>query len=297
MTANPGKARPGHIALLLFAILVASSSVIMIKASRVHPVLQASYRLIMAGLFLLPFFFRELKRNGIRLSARLILPSVLPGIVLGLHFISWIAGARLTLAGNSTVIVNMLPVVMPFLAFFLIGEKPKRAEILGTSVSLLGLVLLAAFDFRLDRTHFLGDIVCFLSMLLYALYLMLGKRNNPGGRLWTYLVPLYLIGGLFCFVVSLPFAHPVRGLTALDVLMTVGLALGPTVIGHSVFNLSMKRFASQVVSLLNVFQFVFAGLLAFVLFGERPGWEFFVTSAFIVSGAAIAILSPNNGNK
>ena len=125
------KERPGTV-FLLAANIVGGSSAIMIKASTIHPVLQASYRVLFAGIILAPLFFRELRRSGRRLSLRLIAPSVLPGIVLGLHFITWIFGARMTLAGNATVIVTMVPVAMPFFVFFMIRELPRRAEIVGT---------------------------------------------------------------------------------------------------------------------------------------------------------------------
>ena len=127
----------------------------------------------------------------------------MPGILLGLHFIAWIYGARMTLAGNSTVIVNMSPVVMPFLAFFLLG--PARAE--GRSweplIATAGVAILAAADYRGDARHFAGDLYCFAAMLLFTVYLALARKNNAAGRLWTYLVPLYSIGGIFCLSVAL----------------------------------------------------------------------------------------------
>jgi drug/metabolite transporter (DMT)-like permease len=128
-------------------------------------------------------------------------------------------------------------------------------------------------------------------MLLFAVYLALARKNNPEGRLWTYLVPLYLAGGLFCFMVALAAGvNPIEGITWTDVAMTAGLALGPTIMGHSIMNWAMLRFAPQVVSILNLGQFIFAGILAFALFGERPQASFYATSVLIVAGALIAIL-------
>jgi drug/metabolite transporter (DMT)-like permease len=283
--------RKAQVSLIVFGVFIASTSVIMIKASTINPLLQSSYRLLGAVIALTPFFLRELRSRGERLSFRLVAPSLLPGILLGLHFIAWIYGARMTLAGNSTIIVNMTPVVMPFLAFFLLGVLPSRREGLGTLIATSGVALLAVADYRGDPVHFTGDLLCFVAMLLFTVYLALSRKNNSAGRLWTYLVPLYFTGGIFCLLVALVLGvDPVAGITWTDVVMTAGLALGPTIIGHSVMNWAMLRFPPQVVSILNLGQFIFAGILAFALFGEVPRAIFYATSALIVAGAVIAIL-------
>ncbi len=285
---EPGKA---ELALLLLANVVGGSSAIMIKASTIHPALQASYRLLGAGLLLLPLFLRDLRRSGKSFSPRLLLPSILPAIALGLHFISWILGARLTLAGNATVIVTMVPVAMPLLAFLATRELPRRTEVLGTVVAMSGAALLAAFDFRLEPAHFGGDLVCFASMILYTVYLVLARRNAPREGIWLYLVPLYLMGGVFCFLCALPFADPVRGITRMDLLMTLGLVLGPTMVGHSLMNRAMTRLPAQTVSLFNLTQFMAAGILAYFIFGEVPRPLFAAASAAIAAGIAIPVLA------
>jgi len=279
-----------ELALLLLANVAAASAAIMIKASTIHPILQASGRLLISGIVLLPLFLRELRRSGRRLSFALLQPSILPGIVLGIHFIAWIIGARMTLAGNATVIVAMVPVAMPFLVFLMARELPRRAEIIGTVVAIGGCAILAAFDFRLEPAHFGGDLVCFVAMVFYAVYLALARRFAPKERITLYLVPLYLCGGLFCFVCALPFALPFSGITTVDVLMTLGLALGPTIIGHSLMNRAMTTLPSQIVSLSNLTQFIIAGILAYILFKEIPHPEFALASALIVAGVCIPVV-------
>jgi drug/metabolite transporter (DMT)-like permease len=280
-----------ELALLLVANVVGSASAIFIKASTIHPLLQASYRQLFAALLLLPFFVRELRRSGTRLSARAVAPSILPGLALGAHFITWIYGARMTLAGNATVIVTMVPVAMPFFVYALSRELPRRAEVAGTLVALSGIAFLAAVDFRLSPEHFAGDLVCFLSMVFYALYLALARRFAPKEGLWLYLVPLYAFGGIFCFLCALPFANPVAGITGTDLAMTACLAVGPTIVGHSLMNRAMTKLPAQTVSLFNLTQFIFAGILAFFLFREMPRPEFAVASALIVAGVAIPVLA------
>jgi drug/metabolite transporter (DMT)-like permease len=134
-------------------------------------------------------------------------------------------------------------------------------------------------------------------MILYTVYLALGRRNNRERRLWSYLVPLYFYGGLFCLAVGLCFGiNPVAGITWTDVAMTIGLALGPTIIGHSVMNWAMLHFPPQTVSIVNLGQFIFAGILGFAFFSEVPSHVFYVTSVLIVAGSIVAILPRRKGS-
>jgi len=293
-TTSPSSGRRrAQVGLLVFGTFVSATSVIMIKASTIGSILQSSYRLLGAAVLLTPFFFKELKARGESPRASLAWPAIIPGVLLGLHFIAWIVGARGTLAGNSTVIVNMSPVVMPFFAFFLLGSRPSRRELVGTAVACAGVTILALADYRSDPEHFAGDVYCFVAMLLFVAYLTIGRRNNPSGRIWSFLVPLYYIGGLFCLGVALVLGiDPVAGITWTDVAMTAGLAIGPTIMGHSIMNWAMLRFPPQVVSIVNLGQFIFAGILAFAFFGELPPAVFYATSALIAAGAVIAILPP-----
>lgn len=279
-----------ELGLLMVANIAGGSSAIMIKASTINPILQASYRLLFAGVLLLPFFFRELRRSGLSMCSRLLVPSLMPGLVLGLHFITWTFGARMTLAGNATVIVTMVPVAMPFLVFVMTRELPRRVEIIGTVIAMMGIAVLASFDFRFDPGHFVGDLTCFVSMLFYSVYLAMARRFAPKEGLWLYIVPLYFTGGLFCLACSLPFVSPVHGITGMDLVMTLGLALGPTIVGHSLMNRAMTRLPPQIVSLSNLTQFIVAGILAFVLFDEVPRPEFAVASVLIVAGIAVPVI-------
>ena len=57
--------------------------------------------------------------------------------------------------------------------------------------------------------------------------------------------------------------------------LMVGLGVVPTVCGHSLLNAAMRRIRGQIVSLCNVSQFVFAGVMGYFLFGEIPKGLFY----------------------
>jgi drug/metabolite transporter (DMT)-like permease len=280
-----------RIVFLLFGIFCCATAVIFIKASIEHPVLLSSYRLLVASVILTPIFLRNARKYPSEVVRQHVRAALLPGIILGLHFISWIIGARLTTAANASLIVNLVPVVIPFFLFAMIREKLTRAEFMGTIFALTGMCLLTLADFNLSRTYFWGDVLCFVSMLFFTVYLALGRKNRGLASIWLYLVPLYYIAGIFCFLVALGFVNPIKPYPPREIAFIFALGIIPTVMGHSILNYSMKFLRGQVVSVLNMGQFIFAGILAFFLLRESPDWTFYVASLLIVAGAWLAVNS------
>jgi drug/metabolite transporter (DMT)-like permease len=274
----------------VFGVMMAASSVLFIKASTLTPAVLAASRLLIAALILIPLWLRERRRDDPRPSWwDSVRPVLLPALFLGLHFISWNAGARGTLAGNASLVVNLVPVVMPVLAWAFLSEKLNRRELVGTGVALVGVAVLGFSDYQFSPEHLVGDGVCFGSMCLYSVYLIAARKRVQPGRLFSYLTPLYGTAGLICLTYALVFDPQIVPVTALDPWMVAGLVLGPTLLGHSIANWSMTRFRAQTVSLVNVTQFVFAGVMSFFVFGEVPKPLFYLTGALVVGGAVIAM--------
>ncbi len=277
--------------LLVFGVLCGSFAVIFIKASHEHPLLVASYRLLIAAAVLSPFFWRDLKAYQGKYGWRQVGWSALPGLVLAIHFASWVIGARMTAVASASLVINLTPVAMPFFIYFFYREKVNRREILGSLFTLAGLAVLGWSSLKISETNFIGDLTCFGSMLAFAAYLALGRRNGQRLSLWLYMVPLYTIAGLICLLAALPFVNPVKTYQTADILLILGLGLIPTVLGHTILNYSLKFFRGQVVSVTNLGQVVFSGILGVIFFQEVPAPVFFAAAALILAGVLIVLLS------
>ena len=83
--------------------------------------------------------------------------------------------------------------------------------------------------------------------------------------------------------------------TPKDLLLTIGLGIVPTVLGHSILNYSMRHIRGQAVSIANLSQFIFAGIMGYFFLSEVPQWTFFVACPLVVGGAVLALQStPRN---
>jgi drug/metabolite transporter (DMT)-like permease len=286
------KIKTGPILILLSGVICGSSAVILIRASTEQPMLVASFRLLIAALILSPLFFRELKKNPGVYGWKQLGWSALPAVVLAVHFMSWVFGARMTEVANASVIVNLTPVGMPFFVWMFYNEKVNRREVLGTLFALAGLFVMSWANLQVSRTYFLGDLICFGSMLAFSAYLALGRKNGGRISIWMYVVPLYFMAGIICLLCALPFINPIKAYSTSNLLLMLGLGIIPTVIGHSSLNYALKYFRGQVVSVANLGQPIFAGLLGFLLFNEKPAPIFYGAAALIFAGVLIVLFTP-----
>jgi drug/metabolite transporter (DMT)-like permease len=249
----------------------------------------ACARLLIAVLVLSPLLVRDLRRHRVAPGLGLLRPTLWPGVALGVHLVVWNAGARMTAAANASLVVNMVPLATPLLLWVIARERLNRGEWLGTALGLAGIVLLTGRDYELDRAFFAGDAVCLLAMLLFALYLVLGRKRQVA-TLWLYVVPLYAVAAFTCLVACLLVEEPLAGLDEpREIVMALGLALVPTVLGHSSLNHAMQALRGQVVSVANLCQPLSAALLALLLLDEVPRPAFYGAALLILAGAALAL--------
>src|SRR5882762_8408686 len=84
-------------------------------------------------------------------APRSLLPlMMLSGLLLALHFWSWIASLRFTTVASSVVLVSLKPVFAWGLAAAWLREHPTRAEGWGIAVAVVGATLVGIGDARLS---------------------------------------------------------------------------------------------------------------------------------------------------
>ena len=277
-----------HALMLVFGLVSASSSVIFIKLSSLDPVFLAAGRLFVASAVTAPWFVLALRKHA-GFFTQQVRRTLLPGVLLGVHFVTWIIGARMTPAVNSSLLVNMVPLVTPFFLRAFAHERLRSSERLATCIAFAGVLWLTAWDYDLSRAYFLGDLVCFGSMILFALYLVLGRANRDFPNVWLYMWPVYGVAGLVCLALTLVMTDIAQQpYTTRELGLLVGLGIIPTVLGHGSINYVLKHLRGQVVGIANLGQVLSAGMLAYLFLSEVPSLTFVPASLLIALGVALA---------
>lgn len=277
--------------LLFLGVLACSTSAIFIRESTTDPLVLTALRLVLAFICLLPVLMAQLRLHRGSFTREHVRRTHAPAVVLALHLILWTIGARMTVVAQATLIVNLVPIALPFFLLWLASEKINRTEVAGTVLAIAGLVILSVKDALKGGGNLAGDAVCFASMLLFGLYLALGRRNRDFPSIWLYVIPVYGQAAAICLLVALPRIATFAVGSGREWALMAGLAAIPTVCGHSLLNAAMRRIRGQIVSLCNVSQFVFAGVMGYVLFAEVPRAVFYVASSIVVAGVAIVVFA------
>lgn len=68
------------------------------------------------------------------------------------------------------------------------------------------------------------------------------------------------------------------------------MALIPQLIGHTSFNWAVRWVAPVLVMLAILFEPVGASLLAYLVFGELPGWQVLIGAGVLLGGVVAAVL-------
>jgi drug/metabolite transporter (DMT)-like permease len=282
---------PWRYGLVFIGVFCSSTAIIMIRMSHTHPTVLAALRLLIASVLLAPLFWRELRRHRAAYTRQHWQRSLWPSVLLSAHFISWGYGSRMTFTAQASLIANLVPIALPFFLHWLVAERINRTEIIGTVIALSGVALLTARAALTGSGDVLGNLICFVAMVAAAAYIALGRRNRDFPSLWLYVVPVYLQAGIISLVVSLPWLGTFEATSGREWLLMLGLAVLPTIIGHSVINYGVRHLRGQIISLCNVTQFILAGVMAYFIFHEKPAALFYAASVIVVAGVALVVFS------
>jgi len=278
-----------QVVILIAGVFACSTAVIFIKGSAVDPFWLSSLRLLIAAAIIAPLYLRDRAKISPEPKARWL---ALPGaFFMAVHMLSWLYGARITPAAPATLIVNLAPLASPFFLYLMVGEQVKRREVIGTLIAVVGVAVLFGGDLFAEEGALLGYSICFGSMLLFCVYLVLARRLRERSTLWTYLAPLYLQSSIICAAVAIFISPPPNplGWSLHEWFMVLGLAVIPTVAGHSVLNHAMRQLRGQLVTTANTAQTIFAAVMAFFIFGEVPDVAFYIACALILGGILVTI--------
>ncbi len=253
------------------------------------------WRLVVAvGVLLLIVGFRTSGWGPLRaLRGRDWLLGCAAGVLLALHFWSWIASIQYTSIASSVVLVSTQPLFVALLSALLLREHPTVREWGGIGVASLGAAFIGWGDLHLGGTALFGDALALSAALLAAAYTIVGRALRGRVDLWSYVLVVYGSAALVLLlaVVALPGVPLVTGYGRVDWLVFVALALGPMLLGHTGVNYALRYVRAYVANLAVLGEPVGAILLAWLLpaIAEPPSVTTLVGGGVILGGIALAL--------
>lgn len=287
--------RGRDIPLLLLGIIGIGTSGPVIALSAM-PILALVFWRNLGGALLMFFFglrtrewLKRESREGIQWAA-------LAGVALAFHFIGFFMAMRYTTVAAGTALTAMQPIFAAYFVKRLGGHIPKQAWI-GMIISFIGLLIITGVDFQVSQRAFLGDLAAIACAALAALYVMLGSHAQKSISTATYTSTCYFV----CAVTALPIAlltqTQIWNFSARDWWLLLALIAGAQILGHTMFNLALKRVSPAIVSLVVFFEVPVSAVLAYWWLDQLPPTGTIPGLLLLLIGCAIFVLRSKNAVK
>ncbi len=295
---------------LLAGVLAASTAAIFIRLAQAESaasIVIAAARLTIASLILAPFTLAGYRSSLRQMGRGEWSLALLSGLFLALHFASWITSLEYTSVASSVVLVTTTPLWVAVAAPLLLHERVGRTAIFGLFLALAGgitvglsdactwqdgaIVCPPIYEF-FGGTAFLGDFLALFGAWMAAGYLLVGRKLRANLPLLPYIFIVYGMAAIVLIVIMLAMGETLLGLPSSVYGWFLLLALIPQLLGHSLFNWTLKYLPASFVSVTLLGEPIGSTVLAYLIFQETPGW-LKVGGAFLLLGG-IWLAGKNN---
>lgn len=210
-------------------------------------------------------------------------------LLLALHFACWIASLAYTTVAASVVLVSTQPVFVALLGRAFLRERPSRNAWMGIGLALVGTGVIAGADLALDRRALLGDLLALLGALWISGYYILAKVLRASKDLVPYVTVIYGLTAAWLLVAAVASGAELAGWGAPTWAALAGLALGPTILGHTSMNYALRYMPAFQVNVAILGEPVGAALWAALLLSEMPGTGTWLGGALVLAGILLTL--------
>jgi drug/metabolite transporter (DMT)-like permease len=281
---------PPYLALIV-GVLAASTGSIFIRlaqAGGVESLAVAAWRLTLASLMLAPFGVATRRAELRSLTRREWLLALASGLLLAIHFATWISSLALTSVAASVVLVSMTPLFVGVGSYLLLRERLNWPMVLGLAVATAGSIVIGLADLGEGTHRLAGDALALMGAVGGAGYLLIGRRLRTRLSLLGYVFPVYGTAAVLLMIVALLAGAPLGGY-APGVWLWLGLlALIPQIVGHSSLNWALRHLTPAYVTLALLGEPISSTLLAWAVLGEEPTWMTALGGGLILAGITVA---------
>lgn len=233
------------------AILIAAVNEV---SSDLHPLSISFYRLCFTTLLLLPVvLFHKNSRHELQsLTIRPILIMAGIGVALAIHFSSWITSLDHTSISSSVFLVTAHPIIVAPLSYIFLKETLTHRNITGIIISLLGVFILVFGNDQFNTggiDSIQGNLLALLGGVAAGLYILGGRVMRKKISVITYAFVVYLVTTLILFLLCILTNVLILGVTEVTLWFFFAMALTSGILGHTLYNWSLKYVRASVASI------------------------------------------------
>jgi drug/metabolite transporter (DMT)-like permease len=214
---------------------------------------------------------------------------VASGLLLAVHFGSWIASLSFTSTAASVALVCTNPM---FAAGFgrLLGDRVAPRELAGIGIAAAGCAVLAGGDWQTGGDAVIGDGLALVGAASAAGYLVLGRRLRAAVPLLPYLGAVNAIAAAALIAIALAAGTPLATLPTHAYIASAAAAVCASFVGHSLLNAAVRTTPTHLVALAVLGEPIGSSLITWAWLAERPPIHAAIGSAIVLAGIAFGFV-------
>ena len=254
-------------------IAVSSASLFIRYAQNEMPsIVIAAMRLGLASIIMTPWIWRRHSQKILRIGKADWMRIIGAGLLLAIHFASWITSLEYTSVSSSVVLVTTTPIWVALFSPVILNEKSSRMTLIGLSVAITGGVIVSlANECTLSSLRLVceagvssvhsnavwGNFLALTGAVCAALYLIIGRVLRKTVDLSVYVYCIFSCAAGFLIMFTLLSGNRFYPYSISAYGFCLALAIFPQLVGHTSLNWALA--------------FLPVGLVAIVLLGEPVG--------------------------
>lgn len=267
----------------------AASPIFKVALQNITPFTLAFIRFFGASLLLVPFIAANpwIDRKDI---PKIILLSLF-GITINISF--FFLGLKITPSINAPIIASAGPVFLYLLSIFILREKSHKKILIGTVISLLGVLLIVGQPiFSVQNTQaIIGNLFFVIATIGSVGHAILSKEILPRYSailitFWSFLIGSFTFLPLFFY--EMVTYHPLATLDGRGILGIIFGIFLSSAVAYFLFEWSVKKLHVQEVGIFTYIDPIVALLIAIPLLGEVVTPIFAIGTFFVFGGIYIA---------
>jgi drug/metabolite transporter (DMT)-like permease len=272
--------RAGAVLALAAGIVCIGFSAIFVKLAAMPGPVSAFYRVLIAGVVLLPWWLAARGPRPSWADARVILAG---GVFFAIDIGLWNTSLLLTSAATATLLANNAPLWVGLASLFLFREKLSRRYWLGLAVALAGTGVLMGSDAYRHLRLGPGNLLALVAGMFYASYILATGRARARARvdLMSVTALSTLASIVTLLVINLAMGTALTGYPAKAWLALLGLGLISQLGGWLAINYALGHLRAAPVSVALLAQVVVTAVVAMPLLGE------FLRASQLAGGALV----------
>ena len=273
---------------LFISIVSVSFAAIFIVSCEAPPLSIAFYRMLFTTILILPFtlLHKKTRKELLTLPRLKLMIMISIGFILAAHFALWITSLTKTSVASSVILVTAHPILVGPIAHLFFKERLFPVNSLGIILALTGVSILVLGNYNLESMTLEGNILAMLGGVAAGIYILGGRVLRKTVSVASYGFVVYTAATIVLFLVCLAANSPVHGLSSRDYGIILLMAVVSGMLGHTVYNWSLKYIRASVASVSLLGEPIGSSLLAFTLpwIQQTPSIYTIIGGGIILSG-------------